>query len=343
MTDQTSAMASETRETPATIARLLDTRLESMLALGRRLSKLAPPLVATCARGSSDHAASYLKYMLEIETGTPVVSIGPSVASVYRAPLQLSRAALVTVSQSGTSPDLVALQASAKASGALTIAMVNVVESPAARGADIVVPLEAGPEKSVAATKSFIAAAVAGAAITAGWTGDQELVAALRNLPDALAKALDADWSAAEEMLTACDSLYVLGRGPAYAVAQEAALKSKEVAAIHAEAFSSAEVMHGPLRLVQNGFPVLALLPEDAAADVGRAGLDRIAAAGGRVFSAATASAPGTNLPVASTGHAFLDGLSMIVSFYVLIERVCRRCGFDPDRPVNLCKVTETV
>lgn len=343
MSEPLTDMARETRETPEAIARLLDRRLSSMLALGKQLANLAPPLVATCARGSSDHAAGYFKYLLEIATGTPVASIGPSVASVYRSPLRLSGAALVTVSQSGKSPDLVALQASARASGALTIAVVNAVDSPVAESANIVVPLEAGPEKSVAATKSFVASAVAGAAIVAGWTDDDDLVTALRDLPAVLEKALVADWSAAEDAIANCYSLYSIGRGPAYPVVQESALKSKETAAIHAEAFSTAEVMHGPLQLVRDGFPVLAFLPEDAAADAGRAGLERIVAAGGRVFSACTLNAPSTRLPVAPAGHAFLDPLSMIVSFYVLIERVSRLRGFDPDRPANLRKITETV
>lgn len=343
MTSATTHMLRETRETPLAVGRLLDHQLGAMLALGQRLSALRPPVIATCARGTSDHAAGYLKYLLEITTGTPVASIGPSIASVYDAPLRLAGGALVTISQSGKSPDLVALQASAKKSGALTIALVNVVDSPVAAAADIVVPLEAGPERSVAATKSFVAAAAAGAAIAAGWTSDETLLAAIRTLPEALDKATACDWSAADETLAARDSLYTLGRGPAFPMAQEAALKSKETAAIHAEAFSTAEVMHGPLRLVGPDFPVLAFLPEDAAAAVGRAGLDRIAAAGATVFTATAGTAPGTRLPVATTGHAHLDPLSTILSFYVLIERVCRLRGFDPDRPANLRKVTETM
>jgi len=338
-----SLMAQETRETPAAVARLLDARLDAMLAVGRRLADLAPPVVATCARGSSDHAAGYLKYLVEIATGTPVASIGPSIASVYDAPLRLGGAALVTVSQSGRSPDLVALQARAKASGALTIALVNVVDSPVAAAADIVVPLEAGEEKSVAATKSFVAATVAAAGIVAGWTGDAALLAAIRGLPRSLEAALAADWSAIEPTLVEATSLYTLGRGPAFPIAAEAALKTKETAAIHAEPFSVAEVMHGPLRLVRDRFPVLALLPEDAAATVGRAGLARLEAAGGQVFAAATGAVPGTLLPAAPTGHPFTDPLAMILSFYLMIERVCRARGFDPDRPVNLLKVTETV
>jgi glucosamine--fructose-6-phosphate aminotransferase (isomerizing) len=336
-------MARETHETPTAVGRLVERRLKGLLEIGKRMADMGPPLVATCARGSSDHAAAYLKYVLEIATGTPVVSIGPSIASVYETPLRLSGVPLVTISQSGQSPDLLALQASAKASGALTIAVVNTEDSPVAREADIVIPLEAGPEQSVAATKSFVASAVAAAGIVAGWTSDASLIRALTRLPHTLDAALRADWSVAVPALIERNSLYVVGRGPSFPIAQEAALKSKETAALHAEAFSLAEVMHGPLALVQGGSPVLALLPEDRAAHAGRQALERMAAAGGNVFSAATAPAPGTVLPVAPTGHGSLDPLSMTLSFYRLIEQVCRERGHDPDRPVNLRKVTETV
>ncbi|MBB4018330.1 glucosamine--fructose-6-phosphate aminotransferase (isomerizing) [Chelatococcus caeni] len=336
-------MERETREAPQAVARLLDASLDDLAALGRRLSGMAPPVVATCARGTSDHAAGYLKYLLEIATGTPVASLGPSLASVYDAPLRLRGAVLFTISQSGQSPDIVALQAAARAAGALTVALVNVDDSPVAQAADVAIPLQAGVERSVAATKSFIAAAAAAATIVAAWAGDERLLAAIRGLPQSLAEALAADWSALEEPLSTASSCYMVGRGPALAIAQEAALKSKETAAIHAEAFSTAEIMHGPLRLVRADFPILAFLPEDRAAAAGRAALQRLQAAGGHVFPAATADAPGKRLPVAATGHAHLDPLSMAVSFYGLMEKVSRLRGFDPDRPPHLLKVTETV
>ncbi|WP_416799023.1 SIS domain-containing protein [Ciceribacter azotifigens] len=336
-------MAHETNETPAAVGRLIERSMQGILEVGQRIAGMAPPFVATCARGSSDHAAAYLKYALEIATGTPVVSIGPSIASIYEAPLRLSDVPLVTISQSGQSPDLLALQASAKASGALTIAVVNTEDSPVAREADIVISLDAGPERSVAATKSFVSSAVAVAGIVAGWTSDAALTRALIGLPEALDAALRVDWSALTPALMKRNSFYVVARGPTFPIAQEAALKSKETAALHAEAFSLAEVMHGPLALVRDSFPVLALLPEDRAARAGREALERLVAAGGNVFSASEQPAAGIHLPFASTGHSALDPLSMILSFYCLIEQVCRERGNDPDRPVNLRKVTETV
>jgi glucosamine--fructose-6-phosphate aminotransferase (isomerizing) len=339
-----SAMARETAEAPDAVARLLDREFSSMCALGRRLAERAPPVVATCARGSSDHAAGYFKYLLEIGAGLPVASLGPSIASVYAARLHLPGGALISISQSGGSPDLVALQAAARAGGAVTVAIVNVTESPLAREADIVVPLHAGVESSVAATKSFITSAVAAATLVAAWTNNPALLAAIRDLPATLGRSLHADWSAAETAIAPGKKLFVLGRGPALPMAQEIALKAKETAGIHAEAFSTAEVMHGPLRLVQNSLPVLALLPDDAASAGSREALARIGAAGGAVFTTATtADAPGTLLAAAPTGHAMTDPISMALSFYVLIERICRRHGLDPDHPAHLRKVTETM
>jgi glutamine---fructose-6-phosphate transaminase (isomerizing) len=337
-----SLMARETAEAPAAVARLLDRNAAAIAALGQSLRVLNPPVILTCGRGSSDHAAAYFKYLVEIVLGVPVASVGPSIASVYDAPLRLKGAAMVTISQSGKSPDIVALQRAAKAAGALTIALVNRTDSPVAAAADIVVPLHAGEETSVAATKSFIASCAAAAAVVAAWSGDAALQAAVDRLPETLDDALRQDWSAADSLASE-SSLYVLGRGPALAVAEEAALKFKETAALHAEAFSPAEVMHGPLQLVERGFPVLALAPDDRAAPTTRAALEKLAASGAKLFTASPLALPGQRLAAAASGHGLIDPIAMIQSFYVLAERIARLRGRDPDRPERLRKVTETM
>ena len=201
---------------------------------------------------------------MEILTGVPCSSVGASVVSVYGAKLQLKNGLCVTVSQSGKSPDIVALQDAARKAGALTVALVNVEDSPAAHAADICLALHAGPELSVAATKSFIVSLVAGAAIVAHWLDRKDLLAAIDALPDQLAKAAKMDWPEAVELAKDAESLYVVARGPSLPIATETALKLKETCAIHAEAYSIAEVMHGPLELLGEGFPVLAYSPEDA-------------------------------------------------------------------------------
>jgi glutamine---fructose-6-phosphate transaminase (isomerizing) len=335
-------MALETAEAPAIVAKMLSRNATILDTIGQRLRALNPPVILTCGRGSSDHAAAYFKYLTEIMLGVPVASVGPSIASVYEAPLKLNGAALLTISQSGQSPDIVALQRAAKAAGALTIAILNVTDSPIGLEADFVVPLYAGEEKSVAATKSFIASCAAAAAVVAAWSGDVALTTAVNQLPQTLQTALTHDWSAAEALASE-RSLYVLGRGPALAMAEEAALKLKETASLHAEAFSPAEVMHGPLQLVERGFPVLCFAPDDAAAVTTRVALDRLVSSGAKVFTASALAMPGVHLPVAATGHGLTDPIAIIQSFYGLAERIARLRGHDPDRPERLRKVTETV
>ena len=339
---ETTLMAAEIGETPDALARFFEREGATLATLGPRLRALAPPVVVTCARGSSDNAAAFFKYLTEILTGTPVASVGPSVASIYGASLRLAGSAMVSVSQSGRSPDIVSLQAAARSSGALAIAVVNDAASPLAEEADIVLPLHAGVERSVAATKTFLVSAVVLAAIVAEWRDDDALRAALRDLPADIEAALRADWSPALPLLRDAQSAYVVGRGPALPIAFEAALKLKETAVLHAEAFSAAEVMHGPLQLVDAGFPVLAFRPRDAAhASMGGA-LERLGGASGRLMVAEDGPPAPGRLPARATHHPLLDPLPMLTSFYLLAEAVARARGHDPDRPSRLRKVTET-
>jgi glucosamine--fructose-6-phosphate aminotransferase (isomerizing) len=338
-----SDMARETRQTPDIVARLLSQARPKIVDIGRRLRATNPPVIVTCARGSSDHAAGYFKYCTEILAGVPVASIGPSVASLYRAPLRLRDGVLLAISQSGMSPDIVALTEAAKSGGACTIAIVNDEASDLAEMSDICLPIGAGVEKSVAATKTFIASAVAAIAVLAEWRGDKKLQTAVDDLPQILENALSVDWTAAVPQLADAGSLYVLGRGPAYPIAGEAALKFKETAGLHAEAHSGAEVMHGPLSLVRDRFPVLAFSPDDAARPAMSAATDRMRQAGADVFCVEDGASGADSLHYVKSGHALTDPISIITSFYLLVEAVARARGHDPDNPHNLEKVTETV
>lgn len=343
MTSAPTLMAQEIAEAPAAAARFFDREGAALAQVGAHLARLGPPVVVTCARGSSDHASAYFKYLVEILTGTPVASLGPSLASIYKAPLRLKGAAVVSVSQSGRSPDIVELQMAARAAGAYAIAVVNDAHSPLAAGADCVLDLHAGPERSVAATKSFLASAAALAGLAASWSGDAALAKAVRDLPQAFARARDADWSAPLADLAAAPSAYVVARGPAWPLAGEAALKLKETAMLHAEAFSGAEVMHGPLQLVEPGFPVIAFRPGDAAHAAMGVTLERLEALGAKLWVAQDGPAASGRLPCVSAGHPLLDPLPMLLSFYGLAEATARARGHDPDAPSRLRKVTETV
>ena len=274
--------------------------------------------------------------------GIPVASLGPSLASVYGTRLRLAGAAAVANSQSGRSPDIVALLKAARDGGAETIALVNAQGSPLGEASGREILLRAGPERSVAATKSFVCSIVAALALLGHWSEDEPLLAALQALPTHLDAALRMDWSTALEPCSKTKSLYTVGRGPGFAIAAEAALKFKEVAILHAECFSGAEIAHGPVSLVEPGFPALAFL----AADASRPGLQdvcrRLHDAGATVLAVGE-SPVGTGLPHAATGHALTEPLSMILSFYAFAERLAREKGLDPDTPRGLKKVTETI
>ena len=245
-------------------------------------------------------------------------------------------------SQSGQSPDLVAPMRFFSDGGATTAAFVNDPGSPLAQAAQWVFPLHAGVELSVAATKSFIAQLVAGAQLVAAWQDDAVLHAALRALPEVLTRAADTDWSAGVDALVDADRLFVIGRGTGLAVAMEAALKFKETCAIQAEAFSGAEIEHGPMALIGQDYPLLVFAPRGPA----QAGLlalaEKMRNRGARLLLAAPIGTKGCNLPLIESAHIDLDSIPLFQSFYPMVEALSRARGFDPDRPRHLAKVTRT-
>jgi glutamine---fructose-6-phosphate transaminase (isomerizing) len=330
-------MAREAAQAPDAVAQFLQRNGVALAELGKRLRLAPPPVVLTSARGSSDNAAGYFKYLTEILLGVPCASIGASVVSVYGGELKAKGAVSITISQSGQSPDIVALQDAARNAGALTVALVNVEDSPAAIGADICLALHAGRELSVAATKSFIVSAAAGAAIVAHWLDDSKLLSAVAGLPEALDRAVRIEWPEMAQLAEGGGSLYVLGRGPSLPIAAETALKLKETCAIHAEAYSIAEVMHGPWELMEQGFPVFVFAPEDQAKSLTQDAIAKMRSTGADVLMAGVGG-----LPFASTGEPLLDPIAMIQTAYLSIERIARLRGRDPDRPRLLKKVTET-
>lgn len=340
----TSFMRQETLEASSVVSRLLSEEAATIAEIKRIYEQRRPRVITTAARGSSDHAASFFKYLFEICVGVPVASIGPSVTSVYNGRLQLQDGLHFTVSQSGASPDIVALQKAAKQGGAITVAVVNVTDSPLAQQADIVLNLHAGKEQSVAATKSCIAGATALAAITAEITADPDLQHALKKLPEALERttstAID---NALVSRLAPLSGMYVVGRGPGFAIALEAALKAKETCAIHAEAFSLAEVMHGPIRLVHSNFPVLAFLNQDEAYKTGKQAIDRLIGLGADVLTIGESAGSEKSLEITSTGNGLIDPLVGLGAYYRLNEEVAQARGLDPDKPMNLSKITQTV
>ncbi|THF58927.1 SIS domain-containing protein [Ollibium composti] len=343
MSDHKTHMRREVEEIPEAAARLLDGSGAALEAAGRDIARRDPHFLVTVARGSSDHVAAFMKYAVELTAGLAVASVGPSVASIYGAKLRLAGSACLAVSQSGKSPDIVAMAESAKASGALTIALTNTAGSPLATASDHAIDILAGPERSVAATKTFVNSAVAALALMAHATGNTGLLNALKALPGQLEQAIGCDWMPLAPALEGDSSLFVLGRGPSAAIAAEAALKFKETCAMHAEAYSAAEVMHGPLALVGPGFPVLTLAARDASEPSLAEAADALAAKGADVFVTSALAKAANQLPHVATGHPLTDPLPLIVSFYAFVEAFARHRGLDPDTPRNLRKVTETL
>ncbi|MBM3531651.1 MAG: SIS domain-containing protein [Alphaproteobacteria bacterium] len=324
-------LLTEALEAPDRIADQLARNRAAVAEIARHLKASPPRFVVSAARGSSSHAARYGKYLIETRLGLFTAATAPAVATLYKARMKLDGALFFAVSQSGRSPDLVKQAEAARAAGATTLALVNDLDSPLAKASDAVLPLAAGPETSVAATKSFLASLSALAQLVAGWADDIALIQALDRLPGALQEAARTPWNYS---LGRATSLFVVGRGPGFAIASEAALKLKEVLGLHAEAYSAAEVLHGPVALVEPGFPVLAFVQDDEA----RASMEETLAA------LAAKGATVTRVPTGAKAiHPALDLILQAQVFYPWVARKAVARGLDPDRPRHLKKVTETL
>lgn len=332
----------EAAEAAAVVERQFVENAAIMADLVERLRELKPAYVVTCARGSSDHAATYGKYLIERVLGLPVASLGPSLASVYDTQLRLSGALFLAISQSGRSPDILKLAQEAKRAGALVVGLVNDEASPLAELVDVLVPLRAGPERSVAATKSFLGTCTALLQLVAAWSGRADILDALEQAPRVLREAGDCDWSEALLALREAQSLYVVGRGLGLGIAQELALKLKETCRIHAEAFSAAEVLHGPFALVGPGFPAFVLDPGDEGGQSSRAVAERFASLGASLAFAGSGLAGESGLPMPADIPVPLVPLAQIRAFYGAVAKLAVARGLDPDNPPHLSKVTRT-
>lgn len=337
-----SMMFEEAASASAAVSAQLQHDAAAIAAIGAEVRRLAPRAVITCARGSSDHAATYAKYLIETRTRVLTASAAPSISSVYGVTQDLRGCLFIAISQSGRSPDLLAAVASAKVSGATILALCNSPGAPLAAAADLVIELRAGFETSVAATKSFLATLAALANLVAAWTRDAALQSALQTLPSLMDASWALDWSSALPVLAPAGNLYVIGRGLGLGAAQEIALKCKETCALHAEAFSSAELRHGPYTLLGRAFPALLL----AQADASLAGVQSLASeltqrgvpvllAGARVQGAIV-------LPTIDAVPE-LAPILLVQSAYRMIDALAARRGLDPDHPPHLRKITETV
>lgn len=330
----TSLMAQETRAASELLASQIANNEKRIESIVETIREIEPSLVFMIGRGSSDHAAVFGKYLIETEVGVPVAFAAPSVSSVFNRSLQLNKAVAIVISQSGKSPDLLQQAQAAKDSGAYLIAIVNDETSPLANLVDAVIPIAVGPELAVAATKSYLGTLTALLSLVATWKQDENLKQSLRSLPEHLNAVMQQETQLKLEQLQGLAHCVVLGRGFGYAIAREIALKLKEVCSIHAEAFSSAEFVHGPVTLVENKLAIINVEIQDESVANHREQIADMDRRGATLFKLCHDS---------SVLHPRVLPLLVMLRFYLDIEAVATSQGLNPDAPPGLNKVTETV
>ncbi|MCW5736043.1 MAG: SIS domain-containing protein [Enhydrobacter sp.] len=333
------AMAREIAEIPALAEHLL-ARREDLAGVAARIARARPRIVVLCGRGSSGHVGVYLRYLFEARYGVLVSAAAPSVITTYRQRPDMRETLFVVISQSGRSPDIVLATAVARSLGALTLALVNDDASPAARAAELVFPIRAGPEKAVAATKTVALSMIAGAQIVAALTRDDEVEQALRRLPERFASALTCDWSAWGDSLGTASAAFVAARGYGFGTAREIALKVTETLRLPALGYSTAELRHGPWAAIGRETPVLVLRQGDETSATADDLVRDLFRGGSTVFSA---GGPAATLPWLDDDHPVCDPIAMLLPAYRAIEAAAHRMGMDPDNPPFLNKVTRTL
>jgi glutamine---fructose-6-phosphate transaminase (isomerizing) len=346
MAPNSSILEQEIHSQPGVLATLLE---REAARVGRILAGLPPfDYALIAARGSSDHAAIYAQYAWGAIAGIPVALATPSLHTLYAAPPQLRGALVVGVSQSGQSPDIVSVLEEGRRQGRPTLAITNDGGSPLAAAADHVIELHAGPERSVAATKTYTASCGVIALLAASWSGSAERLDELRRQPEWLDATLLAAQGvgARAERYRYMQECAVVGRGFNYATALELALKLKELTYTRAQAYSSADFRHGPIASVGEGSPAILVMPGGAAQEDMRALAADLRARGAELLVASDLPAAldlaTTALPLAAGGPEWLSPLHAIVPGQLLALHLALARGHDPDQPRGLQKVTRT-
>ena len=342
-----SLMRQEALEFPKVLRTQLAQNQPILMKLAAKLRENYPEFVLTVARGSSDHAATFVKYLCETQFGLAVSSAAPSVYTLYKAPVHLAKSLVVALSQSGQSPDICEVMRYAKENKALSVAFVNETRSPLAQLAEYVVPLHAGKEKAVAATKSYMAMLAATLHFTAIFKEDTQLLTALEKLPAQLESLQNLDFTPYLPLYEHAQHTLVIGRGFEFPIAEEIALKFKEVTQLHAESFSSAEVLHGPFSLFNEAFPVLLLLQNDPSLPSLHDLISRIRQTpvhplliGDAISLVGNEDLQHIRLPET---HPLLTPTVNVFVVYQFLEALAVHKGLDPDTHPLLQKVTKTV
>ncbi len=341
-------MAREIREAPARVAALLTDGRSEVSDAAAAIATAAPRWATIAGRGTSDHAATFGRYLLETHLGMPTGLAAPPLTSEFRAPLDWHGGLLIAVSPSGESPDVVAVTEAARVGGAVTVAVTNATTSPLAGAAEWVIDCRSGPERSVAATKTYVNELVVLAALAGRIRPDAELASGLDGVPDALARSIERAerWLASTAIVdefAAADRALVVSRGYNLATALEIALRLTETCGLFADGYSTADLEHGPVALAAHDVPSLAIRPPG---DMGARVDDVVArlATGGRASWSIDAGAA-TEDRVLGLELDLPDALSpaaFVLPGQLLAEAVARRRGLDPDAPRGLTKITFT-
>jgi glucosamine--fructose-6-phosphate aminotransferase (isomerizing) len=346
----TSQMLREIEETPDLVARLIDEAGPEISSVASTIRRRSPRWATFVARGTSDHAGTFARYLFESRLGIRSAMAATSTVNLYRAELDWSHGLVVAVSQSGQSPDVCDYLSSARAGGALTLAITNDVGSPLAGAAELVIDCHAGTEQSVPATKTYVAELVSLAFLVAAMPGGSVLTGPILELPfqlqDTMRRARE--WLSTSGVIAefaSHDGALILGRGHNLATALETALKLKETARIFAEAYSTADFEHGPTTLAAVGVPTLAFRPRGAVGRMVDDTLRRVVKQSGSCWVVGDEPSPlVTDRPalVLSPIIEELSPIPFVVPGQLLAEAVARSSGLDPDAPVGLSKVTLT-
>jgi glucosamine--fructose-6-phosphate aminotransferase (isomerizing) len=343
------SLRNEIFEQPAAMARLLEQQAAPVAEIAARIGERGIRWTYLAARGSSDYAGLYAKYLWGAVNRIPMALAAPSLFSVYRRPPDIGDALAVGISQSGQSPDVVSVLREGRRQGALTLAITNNPSSPLAEAAELVIDTVAGPETAVAATKTYTAQLVAIAMLSAALSGDHEQQEWLRRLPELAGEALTSDdaIATAAERYRYMDQCVVLGRGFNYATAHEWAIKLKELAYVAAEPYSSADFQHGPVALATRGFPVLAVVPAGEVFDnvmkllrqlVGELGVELLAVSN----EESALELAHTTVPLPGDLPEWLSPIVAIIPGQLFCYHLTRAKGFDTEQPRGLTKVTLT-
>jgi glucosamine--fructose-6-phosphate aminotransferase (isomerizing) len=340
MTEQApSAMAQEIAEVPDGAERLLSNG-STVANIATQIAAFAPRLVVLCGRGSSGHVGVYLRYLFETKLGLLTSAAAPSVFTAYDAKPDMRGVLFIVISQSGRSPDLLAATRAAREQGALTLAILNDENSPAAEVSELVLPIHAGRERAVAATKTVALSMMAGAQLVAALARDDDLSLALQRLPSRFRAALACDWRDWQAALVGAPAAFTAGRGYSFGPAREIALKITETLRIPGLGFSSAELRHGPRAAINPSTPVLIFRQNDETADSSGALARDLTEVQESLFCVGGA---GCTLPWIGDDHPICDPIAMLLPAYLAIEAAARAGGLDPDNPPHLTKVTRTL